>query len=93
MGREVINSGTNIINDIRNNVTPEVALKTRSREGVANLVKKAMHGDGYKRRILPKKRHSSKVIHSSNIKRRKITKNKKPVSKKKKKKKSKDIFS
>ncbi|KAJ6642662.1 hypothetical protein Bhyg_07615 [Pseudolycoriella hygida] len=48
VGREVLNSGANFMNDIANNVTPRTALRNRTREGITNLASKVMDGDGYK---------------------------------------------
>lgn len=89
VGKEVINSGSNFINDVRQNV------KDRSREAVTNLAKKAMYGEGYKRRISSRKRQSSKAIQPVNKKRKTVPKTvkKKPAPKKTVKKKAKDIFS
>lgn len=83
-GREVLNSGAKFINDLSNNVNPRTAFKNRSKEAVTNLASKAMHGDGYKRLPNTRKRHSTKVIQSSNIKRKKLNQTKgekKPKSK------------
>lgn len=100
VGREVINSGTNFIDDLRNNVTPQDAMKKRSKEAVVNLVKKAMNGGGYKGCKTTRKRQSTTTIQTSNTKRGKITKAKKPAVKKSKekavkkvKRKPEDIFS
>lgn len=93
VGKEVIKSGSNFIQDIANNVKPGTAFNTRSNEVLKNLTKKVMQGDGYKRRASSKKHHSVKVVQST--KKRQITKkNKKPNLKKKKStSKCKDIFS
>lgn len=104
VGRELINSGSNFLNDIANNVNPRTAFKNRSKEAVANLGRKVMYGEGYKRAPATRKRHTSKVVQPSNTKRRKTVQSKKkqtPVrkttkntNKKKKvvKRKLKDIF-
>lgn len=97
IGMEVLNSGTNFINDIENNLSPGVAFNTRSREAYDNLKRKAMHGEGYITGKNHRKRQLSSGSRTVRIKRRKILKKKKPVQKKKKKttlkKKIKDIFS
>lgn len=41
VGREIINSGSNLVRDIRNNENPQNALKRRSTEAVTNLAKKS----------------------------------------------------
>lgn len=93
VGKEVINTGSNLVGDIVNNVSPRTAFKNRTREGMNNLAKKVMDGHGYKRRAVSGKQHSKKTAHPS--KKRKITKKKSVQQKKKKKivkRKSKDIF-
>lgn len=97
IGREVINSGSNFIGDIGNNVNPRVALKARSREAVTNLARQVLHGEGYKPGAAARKRQSSTSTPAKQIKRRKTTKNKKKSAKNKKSvkrlRKNKDIFS
>lgn len=101
VGREVINSGSNFINDIANNVSPRTALRKRTREVASNLAHKVMTGEGYKLRANARKRQTSKVTQVRNTKRRKTTQRKtnttknKPKSagrKKVVKRKLKDIF-
>lgn len=98
VGKEVINAGSNVLNDISNSVAPQTALKRRSKEVITNLAKKAMYGEGYKRRTSTRKRQCSSTIQSGNIKRRKVVKKKSPSKRKstrkspKTKKKLRDIF-
>lgn len=98
VGKEVINSGSNFMTDIGNNVDPKTALKKRSAEAVSNLTKKVMQGSGYKRRASTKKPHSVKAVQASK-KRKIVKKKKKKIVQQKHKKKSakktkkcKDIF-
>lgn len=82
VGREVINSGSNFLNDIVNNVNPRTAFKNRSKEAVTNLTHKMMHGDGYKRLPSTRKRHMTAVAQPSNIKRKKTLQSEKKTKKK-----------
>lgn len=94
VGREAVNSGTNFINDVNHNVDPRKALKKRSREAAVNLVKKVLHGDGYKTRSNKRKRQSTSIIRKSNIKKKKkVTPRSAKKNKQIKKKKVRDIFS
>lgn len=89
IGKEIINSGTNFAKDLGNNVNARTALKKRSAEALANLGKKAMFGDGYKKVTAARKRQCSSSSQSGNSKKRKITKKKAPAKKKPAKKKNK----
>lgn len=91
VGKEVINSGANFMNDVRQNVNPSTAFKYRSKEALANLAKKTMYGEGYKSSLSSRKRQSARPIQTVNSsKKKKIVKKKKKIVKPKKK--SRDIF-
>lgn len=97
--------GTNVINDIQNNISPREAIKARGREALQKMAQKAMFGDGFKYTSLPKKRQLSGIVGQVKTnKKRKTVKKKKTVKKtkkksavkkktKKKKNTSRDIFS
>lgn len=85
LGKEVINNGSKFIMDLGDDV---------------NLNKKVMHGEGYKKRTIHRKRQSTAVIQTGTIKKRKVVKKKKktqrtkPIKKRKiSRKRVKDIFS
>lgn len=92
VGREFLNSGSNFINDMENNVDPRAALKTRSREAYQNLKRKAMYGEGYKAAKKPKKIQLGVKPRTAHTKRKTV---KKPAKKKTStlKQRVKDIFS
>lgn len=100
VGKEMLSSGMKFANDLENNVDPRAAFKSRVTEGINNLKRKAMSGDGYKahlpakRRYLPRKGRAvqTKRLKKKSLKKRKpVRKNK--TNKKLKKKKTNDIFS
>jgi hypothetical protein len=97
IGKEIFNSGTNILNDISENIPANVALKSRSKQAYANLKRKAvskMNGSGAKKSHI----HFSTIGQSINnnnsqqtnkkkgrkIKKNKIKKSKQPKKKQKK---------
>lgn len=100
IGKEIIKGSSNFARDIGNNIDPQTALKNRATEGLTNLAKKAMGGDGYKRPAVTRKRHCTGSGRPGNVKRLRISAKKPPLKKKstksnKKKKavkKTRDIF-
>lgn len=108
VGREILNAGTNFINDIGNNVSPRAAFNSRAKETVEKLKRKVMYGEGFKGGNYPKKRQliatprkkkakakGSKVKKNKSgkvVKKGKVTK-KKSTKSKSKNKKVRDIFS
>lgn len=91
VGKEILNSGTNFINDVSHNANPRTAFNTRAQEAITTLKRKAMHGEGYKAAKTNRKRQLSATTQSVDTKLRKITK--KPTKGKKKSTLSTDIFS
>lgn len=93
IGKEILSSGMKFANDVEDNVDPRTAFKSRVTEGVNNLKRKAVTGDGYKPRLPPKRRYLQRKGRAvqSIVKRKNL--NKKPVQKINKKLKTKDIFS
>lgn len=97
VGKEILNSGANFINDLENNVDAKVALKKRTKEGYSNLKEKMkekmMSGDGYKTRKHNKKQQSRVNRRGVKTSGKHIVKRKKSVKKKSLKQKVYDIFS
>lgn len=83
VGKEILNSGSKIMNDIENNVTPRDAITARTNESLQNLARKTMFGNGYIAGKFPRKRQLSSGVQRVSIKkRRKIVKKKQKVVKK-----------
>lgn len=85
VGKEIVNSGVNFINDLENNVDAKVALKKRSKEAYNNLKEKVLSGDGYNGRKTTKKSQSRVSKRGVKTLRKKIVKKNKSVKNKKKK--------
>ena len=83
VSKEFLNSGTNFLNDVENNISPRTAFNNRTTETITNLKWKAMYGEGFKFGVKAKKRHLSKGRRPVKTKRSKVVKRKKTVTKRK----------
>lgn len=98
VGREIVNAGSNFMNDVENDINPGVAFRARASESLENLKRKALYGEGFKTGRYRVKRQSSAGSSSVKAKKRKTVKkpekkkNKKASSSKKVKRTSVDIF-
>lgn len=85
LGRELLSCGTNVMNDIEQEVPADVAVLNRGKQTLSNLKKKMlnMSGDGYKCVKKLKSNQSRTVRQTGRIKKKKSTKTSKKVVKKK----------
>lgn len=84
LGRELVSCGTNVMNDIEDNVPADIAILKHGKQAVSNLKKKVlnMSGGGYKGVKKPNAKQSRTVSQTVRSKKKKPNKSKKVVKNK-----------